>query len=1124
MIRIAIDRGGTFTDIFAISDDGRVVSEKILSQSPRYDDPNAYGVELVLRRLGATMDEVEWIRLGTTVATNALLERKGADVSLLVTKGFKDLLEIGYQDRPDLFALEIEKPRPLYKEVLEVEERLDAQGQVVRPLGAIPRPRCKDVAVVSLHAYREPAHERAIKAALPDHRVTLSSDVMPLPKAIDRAASTVAEAYLAPVVRRYVERLSRHLPKEKLYFIKSDGGLAEADRFGGLDALLSGPAGGVVALRGVFAGEPLIGFDMGGTSTDMSRYDGELELCYENEVAGQRITRAMVEIHTVAAGGGSRLVYKNGMFLVGPESTGSDPGPVCYGRGGELSVTDANLVTGRLSPDLMPHIFGKDGKSPLDLAAARAAFEPIAREVGRSVEEVAQAFLDVADEEMAAAIKEITVKKGYDPKEHTLCVFGGAGGQHAVGVARRLGIERVVVPRFGGIFSAVGIAQAEPAGELVAAAPDDLEAGFCALEERVPAGFEARRSLFVRVEGTNTAIEVPFEDYREEFLRRFARRFGYVPEGELVIEGIKVSYHQSQPPLSIPPLDATPGRPIARRRLFLDGEWVEADLYDRVWAGMEIVGPALVATGHTTLVLDGKSSLRVDERGDIHLRVEPAQRKSDIEAARLTLLSNRLGFIAKKMGEILQKSAKSVNIKERADFSCAIFDPEGNLIVNAPHIPVHLGSMSSVVKHLVARGYRDATYITNAPYEGGSHLPDITLVTPYIREGRTLFWVASRGHHADIGGAVPGSMPPFSKWLGEEGAVIEAFAVMEDGRFYEERLREIFERAGARNVDENISDILAQLAANKSGIEALSQMDMDELAWFFGRIRQVSRRRMEEFLSRCEPCSGEDYLDNGAKIAFSFYKEAGRFVFDFGGSSPQLLGNQNAPLAVVRSAVLYSLRAMLGEDVPLNEGLLEAIELRVPQASLLCPDPALAVVGGNVTTSQRVVDVILRAFGAAANAQGCMNNIIFGNDAFGYYETICGGAGATPKAPGASAVHTHMTNTRITDVEIIESRYPVRIEEFGIRRGSGGGGRHRGGDGAVRTYRFLEEVEVSLLTERRSFAPRGLAGGEPGARGRNTLIRDGKTFDLGGKSTFKAQKGDLLVIETPGGGGWGSRK
>ena len=1131
MLKIAIDRGGTFADVYAIYGD-TIYTEKLLSVSSAYADANSEGIRRILHKIFGKkpklidLEQFAWVRLGTTVATNALLERKGVKVTFAVTKGFKDLLEIRYQDRPELFALDIKKPKPIYHKVVEIDERVVPKGEGYEVLYKNIEPLVgegESLAVALLHSYgfSENEKEVASKARGFSH-ISLSHQVSPSLKIVSRAETTVVDAYLTPVVQEYVQKILKNFKGDtkKIYFIKSDGGLCKASDFRGANAILSGPAGGVVAMKSVYEGIPLIGFDMGGTSTDVSRYDGEAELRYESEVAGCYVSAPMVDIHTVAAGGGSRLFYKDGMFLVGPESARSDPGPLCYGKDGYLSVTDANLVTGRLDSESIPAIFGKSGKEPLNVELARKGFEPIAKEVGASIEEVAEAFLDVANEHMANAIKEITIKKGYDPKEHILCAFGGAGGQHAVAVARKLGIKKIFIHRHSGIFSAVGIAYAEISESFFKIIEKPLSKFEEAWFEDLPQG---ERKLFIKYKGTNTAIEVSAKSAKEEFEAAYKRLFGFLLESDLIVERVKVVTTIKSKPPKRQKIVSNCYPPIKSTKIFLDGRWQEAKVYKELGAGQEIAGPALILQESSTVVLDSASKAKVTMYGDLEIELEATKQKQHIEAAKVSLLANRMGFVAKKMGEVLQKAAISTNIKERHDYSCAIFDANGNLVTNAPHIPVHLGSMSSVVKAIIKKfpKPRNATYITNVPYEGGSHLPDITVVTPYIEDGKVLFWAASRGHHADIGGSVPGSMPPFSKWLSEEGAIIEAFAVVEDGRFDEKRLREIFASAGARRIEDNISDIRAQIAANIEGIRGV--LEIVDYQWFFERIQAISAAKVLAFFANLTPKEAEDFLDNGARICLKVYKRDERVVFDFRGSSLQLLSNQNAPFAVVRSAVLYAIRVMLGEDVPLNEGLLEPIEIIVPPASLLDPDPTLAVVGGNVTTSQRIVDVIFKAFEVAGASQGCMNNVIIGNEQFGYYETIAGGAGATKTNDGASGVHTHMTNTKITDPEIIERRYPFMIERFALRPGSGGDGKHRGGDGVERIYRFFAPLQVSLLTERRVFAPYGMAGGKSGAKGENLLVRDGKTFNLTGKATFTVQPGDRLIIKTPGGGGYGTK-
>ncbi|WP_201353766.1 hydantoinase B/oxoprolinase family protein [Hydrogenimonas urashimensis] len=1165
-IEFAIDRGGTFTDLIARYE-GRFIVKKVLSRSPFYKEACSHAIGEVMRELfGATKpidaERIGWIRMGTTIATNALLERKGEPTVLVVTRGFGDLLEIGDQARPDIFALEIEKIAPLYAKVVEIDERvLLREGEFVvekavdadevrRTLWGLQE---RNLAVCLMHGYGFVEHEKKVAqiAETMGFSVVCSHETVPLPGAVIRAETTLCDAYLTPKLQEYLETFEaafRGDIRAKTRMMQSSGALSSLEDFRGSRALLSGPAGGVTALASVYDGTPLIGFDMGGTSTDVCRYDGETVLRYEGETAGVRVRVPQVDLHTIASGGGSRLFFENGLFKVGPQSSGADPGPLCYGRGGYLSITDANLVTGRLDAQSFPKIFGPNGDAPLDIAASRRGFEPIAEALGTSVEAVAEGFLDVANEQMASAIKEVTLKKGFDPADHRLCAFGGAGGQHAAAVAAKLGIRTVLIHRYGGILSAYGMALASESVDAMRLVEKPLEACDAALFEPLKRELAAKtrgrdtrfsyRAL-VKYDGTEQAIEVPFKKAKEAFEERHEREFGFLmPERRLIVESVRlvatvVSKGWERP--AVPPQKGEP-RATGRVRIYLRGGWHDAWVYDlsQLGAGATIEGPALLIQETSTIVLEPECRAAVNAVGDVVMDIAAVRNdKTSLAAVRRSLFSNRFGFIAARMGDMLQKSAVSTNIRERLDFSCAIFDAAGNLVANAPHIPVHLGSMSSVVKALIQKhGSFEAgvTYITNAPFEGGSHLPDITLATPCVKDGKVLFWVASRGHHADIGGKVPGSMPPFSATLEEEGALFTSFPLIEKGRFDETRVIETLQRAGGRNIADNLSDLRAQAAANREGIEGvlalMRQSGRDAILEYMADIQRISEEAVRRFFRRYAGQRREaaDRLDGGSEIALTvtFDKEGGA-VFDFTGSGLEMWGNQNTPPAVVRSSLIYALRAMLREDLPLNEGLIAPVEMVLPEGSLLNPSPSAAVAGGNVTTSQRIVDVVLGLFGEAAASQGCMNNVTFGNERFGYYETIAGGAGATPNAPGADAVHTHMTNTRITDIEILERRFPVAVERFAVRRGSGGAGRHRGGDGVVRIYRFFEPMAFSILSERRVFAPFGLAGGEAGARGRNILIRANRVYDLGAKVQLQVEKGDRIRIETPGGGGYGSR-
>jgi 5-oxoprolinase (ATP-hydrolysing) len=1145
LIFVAIDRGGTFTDAIAIYK-GKIYTKKILSQSTKYKDSNTQAIKELLKDIfNKDYEKINsllfsQIRLGTTVATNALLEKKGADVSFLVTKGFKDLLEINYQNRNDIFALNIKKNPPLYKEVIEVDERVipTKDGfKTLKKLKNIPNPKFNSVAVLLMHSYAKKNHEKQIKKALKNKQVSISCEVMPLIKAIERAQTTVIDAYLTPIIKEYISNIiSQFNTKPKnLFFIKSDGTLCKDKDFRGANSLLSGPAGGVVALKSIYKDTPLIGFDMGGTSTDVSRFSGEIELKYNQEIDGNLINYPSVDIYTIASGGGSILGLKDNILTVGPKSSGANPGPLCYGRDGILSLSDANVVTNRLPIKALPRIFGKDNKSALNKDLAIKGFKPIAKKLNKSVEELAQAYIDIANEQMANAIKEITLKKGYNPSNHILCSFGGAGGQHAVGVARKLGIKKIFIHSHSGILSAVGILSADIKDEIYKTVQKELKnlnlkKAFDSLIKSYKKSFDsAKRKIFLKYKDTNNSFELKYcKNIEDEFKKVYKRRFGFNLNRDLIVEAIKVEFITFSQKFERQELKGSKLE-YYTDKIYLNSTWQECKVYTKLAPNSKIYGPALILQESSTILLDEKSKAFINKYGDIEIELKELKQKRELfKEANLALMSNKIAFIAKKMGDMLQLSAISTNIKERADYSCAIFDSNGDLIANAPHIPVHLGSMSSVIKALIKKfpKINNSTYITNAPYEGGSHLPDITVATPFIKNKKVIFWVASRGHHSDIGGIVSGSMPPFSKSLSDEGAVIEAFEVVKNGKFQEEKLIKIFKKSGAKNINNNISDIKAQIAANNEGIKELKKLDFKLLQEYFKDIKKISAQKIEAFLEKYEnqELKAIDYLDNGAKIKLCVKIKNKRAVFDFSKSDFELLSNQNTPPSIVKSAVIYSLRVMLNQDIPLNEGILEPITIKLSKNSLLNPSKNAAVVGGNVTTSQRIVDVILSAFGAAANSNGCMNNIIFGNKHFGYYETIGGGSGATSYISGASGVHTHMTNTKITDTEIIEFRYPVLIEKFAIRKNSGGEGRFRGGDGLIRKYKFLEDnLEVSILSERRVFRPNGLKGGKKAKKGKNILKRKNKKYNLTSKATFKTKKGDILIIKTPGGAGYGKK-
>lgn len=1235
--RFAIDRGGTFTDIYAETPKGVRVM-KLLSEDPdHYEDAPREGIRRILAEAldcqiakdAIPTDQLEWIRMGTTVATNALLERQGAPTVLVITRGFRDLLQIGNQSRPRIFDLRIEKPELLYEQVIEVDARVrllaedesvpegvrevrGRGGERLAVLQALDQEAVREAleaafedgaracAVLCAHAYTFVDHEAQIGALAREvgfEQVSLSHLVMPAVKMVSRGDTTVVDAYLSPHIRRYIDNFKRgfvqQLDEVPLWFMRSDGGLTPADGFDGSKAILSGPAGGVVGCAQTAwqtCKQPILGFDMGGTSTDVSRYAGEYELVHEAETAGVRIQAPQLHIATVAAGGGSKLSLRNGMFASGPESVGAHPGPVCYGKGGELAITDANLVLGRLLPDHFPKIFGPNADAPLDKAASIAAFERLTEEVNEerqrqnleamSLEEVALGFLEVANDTMVRPMRELSVMRGYDIAEHVLACFGGAGGQHACAVARMLGIGRIFIHQFAGILSAYGMGLADVVEERRQAFRGVLQELSCAkldvklaslahdaqavLRER---GFEkdavtVQDFLNLRYQGTDTALMVPRPedgDWAGAFTAMYKRDFGFTLDRPLLVDDLRVraTARLAHPQGLSLEEKAAATEALEQTRMYFSGGWTDAPVFrfDDLDADESVTGPALLIHDTSTIVVEPDCVARRNAQGDLLIDVAQvaARDAQDTQAdpVRLAIFGNLFMSIAEQMGRTLQRTSVSTNIKERLDFSCAIFDADGGLVANAPHLPVHLGAMGAAVRYQLQLLGDDLApgdvLVSNHPDAGGSHLPDITVMTPVFRHGKLRFFVANRGHHADIGGITPGSMPPFSRSLMEEGACIRSFKLVRHGVFQEDGILELLRApglikrgegqakiAGSRAEADNLSDLRAQVAANQRGIELLDQM-MDhygeEVVLAFMRhiqanaeraVRALLRRKVGEWGKR-EVCA-RDFLDNGSEIRLRVRidADAGSAVFDFSGTSPEMFGNCNAPRAVTLSAIIYSLRCLIDEEMPLNQGCLAPIEVIIPEGCLLSPSADAAVVGGNVLTSQRVTDVVLAAFGAASGSQGCMNNFTFGNDAFGYYETIAGGAGAGPGWHGQSGVQTHMTNTRITDPEILERRYPVLLECFSLRTGSGGTGAFCGGDGVVRELRFLQAMEASILSERRVFAPYALDGGERGARGRNLLLRgDGRVVDLGGKASLRVDAGDRIRIETPGGSGFG---
>uniref|UniRef100_A0A183BQF6 5-oxoprolinase n=1 Tax=Globodera pallida TaxID=36090 RepID=A0A183BQF6_GLOPA len=1280
-----IDRGGTFTDIFVAYPDGRTGTFKLLSVDRlNYSDAPTEAIRRVLsdytghelpRGEPIPTDHIDWIRMGTTVATNALLERNGEPMALLVTRGFKDLLHIGNQSRPNIFDFDIQIPETLYEEVVEVDERviledpsckMEIPGRNVRAqngqlvivekelddesishsLRPIFARGIRSLAVLLLHSYIWPDHEEAIGRIAEQigfTNVSLSSRVVPMIKAVPRGFTSCADAYLTPIIQKYIScfraGFTGALSGVQLEFMQSDGGLCPVESFIGSRAILSGPAGGVVGVSlTAFDAErpvPVIGFDMGGTSTDVSRYAGQFAHAVDSVTAGITIQAPQLEINTVAAGGGSRLFFRDGLFIVGPESAGSHPGPVCYRKGGFLTVTDANLVLGRILPQFFPHIFGKDECQALDKEASMKAFEELTGEInaqlkqkGRSrisMAEAALGFIQVANETMSRPIRRLTevgtdpggqidsfVKaKGFDTSQHLLSCFGGAGGQHACAIARALGIRRVMVHRHAGVLSAYGLVLADVVNEqqeaYMKALNDEnfveIRDRFVHLEESCrqnllsqgfsPVDIRFKRVLHLRYDRTDCLLMCSptektggncVEDFIVTFEEQYQREFGFTVPGRAVIaDDIRVRAVGRRYLLKA---DSERGQradePAPRKSItkctFSEGE-LDTGVFDfsELRYGHQIVGPAVVIDKNCTVLIEPKCRAEITPEGNllIHLPDVPGGGVSaELDPIQLSIFSHRFMSIAEQMGSVLQRSAISTNIKERLDFSCALFGPDGGLVANAPHIPVHLGGMQAAVKfqidHIGLPNFRTGDVIlSNTPRAGGSHLPDLTLITPVFFSDQSAvpdFFVANRGHHSDIGGLVPGSMPPHSTTLAQEGAAFHSFKIVDGGLFKETELVEqlmdpqkVPGCSGTRNLRDNLADLNAQIAANQKGIGLLQELvreySLPVVKAYMAHIqrnavdavRQMLKKVAAEERSRQKGqkiLKAQDWMDDGTelRLAVEIDEKTGDALFDFTGTGLQVHSSCNAPPAVLMAAVIYCLRCLVGRDIPLNQGCLEPVKVYVPSGTILSPSEDAAVVGGNVLTSQRLCDVILRAFNAVAASQGCMNNVrpsllsreflefsrqvTFGDAQFGYYETVGGGAGAGPGFNGRSGVHSHMTNTRITDVEVLERRYPVIVRKFTLREGSGGDGKFRGGDGISRHLQFRRPVQLSLLTERRVFAPYGLNGGEPAKKGKNTLCRRrGKTrVNLGAKNSAQMEAGDVLELETPGGGGFGERK
>ena len=1185
-----IDRGGTFTDIVGRAPDGELHTHKLLSENPEaYEDAALQGIrDLLGVRGNEPIPEagIDAVKMGTTVATNALLERKGDRTLLVVTEGFRDQLRIAYQARPRLFDREITLPEMLYERVEEVTERVDAKNEILVPLdldGLRPRLQAafddgiRSIAIVLMHGYRVPDHEVRIAQLAREigfTQVSTSHETSPMIKFVGRGDTTVADAYLSPILRRYIDRIAATLGGVNLQFMQSNGGLKGASLFQGKDAILSGPAGGIVgAVRtaGQAGFDKVITFDMGGTSTDVAHYENSYERVFETVVAGVRMQAPMLLIHTVAAGGGSLCQFDGARFRVGPESAGASPGPACYRRGGPLAVTDCNVMLGKLQPEFFPPVFGPNQDEPLDADAVRARFTEMAAEVesstgiSRSPEELADGFLRIAVENMANAIKKISVQRGYDVTDYALQCFGGAGGQHACLIADVLGMNTVLVHPFAGVLSAYGMGladvralrertiEAQLSDSLVPRLVAELDELVAVAEAEVEAQgigddrMETRRYVHLRYDGSDTALEVPYgpvDEMVEAYQTAYRTRFGFIMPGKGVIaatisvEAIGLTF-DVEAGTQVGACDSF--MPLATVDAYMGGAPVTAPVYRResIPAGGTVDGPALITEATATTIVEPGWQAEMTEIGNLVLRRVVAREErmaigTSCDPVMLEVFNNLFMSIAEQMGYTLQNTALSVNVKERLDFSCAIFDSTGSLIANAPHMPVHLGSMGESVRAVIRDnegeiGPGDAYELHN-PYNGGTHLPDITVITPVFDEGEILFFVACRGHHPDVGGKTPGSAPPDSEHIDEEGVLIDNFKLVDRGTYREAEMMDVLRSAihPARNPDQNIADLRAQLAANEKGVQELHKMvrqfGLETVLAYMGHVQDNAEESVRRVIDVLTDGSFTYPMDNGQQVSVrvSINREARSAVVDFTGTSGQGANNFNAPAAVCRAAVLYVFRTLVDDDIPMNEGCLKPVTIILPDDCMLQAQYPAAVIAGNVETSQIVTDTLYGALGVMAAAQGTMNNFIYGNDVYQYYETLCGGSGAGPDFDGCDAVHTHMTNSRLTDPEVLEWRYPVLLESFEIRDGSGGTGRHRGGHGVRRRTRFLESMEAVILANHRIVPPYGMAGGGEGAVGRNWVERtDGSTEMLTATDLRQMEPGDVFVIETPGGGGFG---
>jgi 5-oxoprolinase (ATP-hydrolysing) len=1191
-----IDRGGTFTDIVALRPDGRLVAHKLLSDNPRaYADAAVAGIRQLLGlRPGEEFPagQVGSVRLGTTVATNALLERKGTPTVLVITEGFADALRIAYQNRPRIFDRRITVPEVLYERVIEARERVSADGDVLVPLdeNAVSTQLkqayddgFRSAAVVCMHGYRHTAHEARIgelARAAGFTQVSESHQTSPLMKLVSRGDTTVVDAYLSPILQRYVSEVAHELKHTRLLFMQSNGGLTDASGFRGKDSILSGPAGGIVGMARTAQDAgfgKVIGFDMGGTSTDVSHFAGEFEREYETQVAGVRMRAPMLSIHTVAAGGGSVLHFDGSRYRAGPDSAGADPGPACYRQGGPLTVTDANVLLGRIQPGHFPQVFGDRGDQPLDAETTRTLFGQLSAEITeatgdtRGPEEVAAGFLEIAVANMASAIKKISVQRGYDITEYVLNVFGGAGGQHACAVADALGMTRVLIHPLAGVLSAYGIgladiiAMREQAVEepLTQEFIENLPGIFGPLQADATAEVEAEgvppdritvaRRAHLRYQGTDSAVIVPvgrLDDMTAAFEAEYARRFSFLmPDKPVLVEAISIEVTGAQEDLAseaVQPTrsasDSTPDRE-ATARMFTGGAWADVGLYPRasLSPGHAVTGPALITEELATTVVEPGWQAVVTDRGDllmsrVEARPDRAGAGTQADPVMLEIFNNLFMSVAEQMGVRLQSTSHSVNIKERLDFSCAVFDADGGLIANAPHMPVHLGSMGESIKMVIARNAGHIrpgdVYVLNDPYHGGTHLPDITVVTPVFSndDSEIWFYVASRGHHAEIGGVSPGSMPSASTRVEEEGVLIDNWLLVSGARLREAETTELLTAAEypSRDPATNLADLRAQIAANERGLAELRKMvehfGLDVVHAYMAHVQENAAESVRRVITALHDGEFRYELDNGAQVAVAVRvdREARTAEIDFTGTSPQLADNFNAPSSVAMAAVLYVFRTLVDDDIPLNSGCLHPLKVLIPPGCMLAPEYPAAVAAGNVETSQVVTGALYAALGVMAEGSGTMNNVTFGNERYQYYETVASGSGAGEGFDGTDVVQTKMTNSRLTDPEILEWRYPVLLESYRIRPGSGGTGRWHGGDGGVRRLRFNEPMTVTTLTGHRRVPAFGLAGGEPGALGRHWIEHpDGSTTPMRGCDSVTVEPGDVFVIETPGGGGYG---